>query len=67
MNSDLYKPYDIHKTHPDPERLAETTPLRACEVIERRRNRTFLENIEYVRTSIEKIRVQCVLCAKIIS
>ena len=63
MNSDLYKPYDIRKI---PTKTTQTIPFRMCEVVERKnRHHIVMEDIEYLRTSFEKIRIDCIPCMKI--
>lgn len=57
MNSDLYKPYNtiVCKTNID---------RRVCEVLERKHLSIHDDDFDiiYIRTSLEKIQVQCGTC-----
>ena len=64
MNSDLYKPYDIGKFHSRTTR--QPIPFRICEVVERKnRQCIIMEDVEYLRMSLEKLRIGCIPCPKI--
>ena len=61
MNSDLYKPYDIRKFHS--RTTQQPIPFRICEVLKRKNwQDIILDDIEYIRTSFDKIKIQCGVC-----